>query len=1498
MDGIIKKANFIHDKEEEKEKFTDEIDEWYSSNEETCSSADGVKALKALGTALTSGKVPAHDTEGWKQAVSAYEAVQRMTIDLKDAGKMNEKDLKDAYFNFILQLGSGKLASIHLKIIKEALSESDIGLQDYIKTLPNDKVKLLLDILKKSPIEEPGKNEDIYEKFYYFLSEISDALSKEQNANFEPQLADCSLCLLLDFTHLDKDSLEHVVDASSKIMRNMDDPWQKTTDVAPVRELISKLKAFFVKSPNTPEKLQRPIREFIQDMRKGMEKRGSVELTLDFHDLALAISNSKIKDKKFLQDCFNASILFFRDLPEESLKKNSALFRDLVLKFKEGLDQIGREFMEEYPLRVVNALKKMFPKNKEHSELWFQLLPPLLKLPYVESMDAANDVVSAAKGMEWKGKTDLADQVFRVAETVQIPEFQDVTDVTKRQKKRESFAKYYKYFLKDFMEGLKRAKLITKFGKRALLLCTNLLKISGDFEELQGLVEDVSEKIDVDLTDPESKEAMTNTMKAICEISKNPDYPWVDCWYFERAVKELVRSCVRPIKDPRVLTDKDLTVYISMCEEALHHDVLDPNTGQFSSQHYTIFMETMDGVSNWLKTLDKYGLAKNLFDQIMTTYDTEEPIVFTLNSRYFSDASETASGLKIIAPHLDKLFELLVETENPDLVRTLMQAYPANPKSITKHMPALMNVFMKSIDSSVISYFSMMLNQVAKSAPEAFTEENSKQLLDKCQDRSKQSTILQVVQELCKRRPDIMVTHMSTFMDKSKWESMLKSWINDMIATLALYDEKLAPTAVDFLLEEARVEQDKSSLLSSLNAARQVGFKYKDLIKARREKVEQLQLADPDAQNLKQITLDMIDGKTSEELMKQFEEQQANIAGLVGRVDETQEAVAELKDEMGRQGQDLDTVKKDVNLHGQRLDQVEETVEETVAKVEEIDQKTLSHSPYWSRDVAKLLNPATEHDWRLLSSRLGYSNDDIRAWAQQADPCMAMLNEWYATRKTSEATMAILTQLQEMNRQDAAIIVENAMKNAEKVVEDEDFEYAEPPPVFISYQWGHQPEARLLQKHLEMAGYKCWLDLGQMGGGDKLFEKIDNGIRAAKVIISCVTEKYAKSPNCNREVNLSVSLRKAMIPLLMEKCTWPPPGSMGPIFSEYLFIRFFQRAGEELTDDRYWPVDKFQELLMQLDVMGLAPDETQIDPVYRDWWMPKVQEIKIDKSKTKNGGQPKTDTADLDKTAATSPDVFISYQWGKQKNIIQLYERLTGLGLTCWLDIKQMGGGDSLYDKIDRGVRGCRVVVSCVTQKYALSPNCRREVSLADALKKPLVPLLLESMQWPPAGPMSMAFTQLLYIDFTKDEGEQMSWRGAKSQELIDKLSEHMPLVDQPSNTGSDSGKAVQRGSPNPRQPTSGEPTGNKQEPKQKQDQGKELTPSEQQQKPTTKTTQPQQQQEQPITATQQQQPTGPQKQQEAKQQTPAQKQPSASDPMPNQPLQENKQKSKSCAII
>ena len=122
------------------------------------------------------------------------------------------------------------------------------------------------------------------------------------------------------------------------------------------------------------------------------------------------------------------------------------------------------------------------------------------------------------------------------------------------------------------------------------------------------------------------------------------------------------------------------------------------------------------------------------------------------------------------------------------------------------------------------------------------------------------------------------------------------------------------------------------------------------------------------------------------------------------------------------------------------------------------------------------------------------------------------------------------------------LYVSQTVDLTDAVVEDEEFEYATPPEIFLSYQWGHQDEVRLLRQHLEMAGFSCWMDVGQMGGGDKLFEKIDSGIRGAKVVIGCVTGKYAKSPNCNREVSAStLTCHSGFFVLLFFFCFCVPP---------------------------------------------------------------------------------------------------------------------------------------------------------------------------------------------------------------------------------------------------------------------------------------------------------------------------------------------------------------------
>ena len=60
---------------------------------------------------------------------------------------------------------------------------------------------------------------------------------------------------------------------------------------------------------------------------------------------------------------------------------------------------------------------------------------------------------------------------------------------------------------------------------------------------------------------------------------------------------------------------------------------------------------------------------------------------------------------------------------------------------------------------------------------------------------------------------------------------------------------------------------------------------------------------------------------------------------------------------------------------------------------------------------------------------------------------------------------------------------------------------ADPAQVFISYQWDSQDEVNSLRDKLEKTGFSCWMDIGQMGGGDQLYAKIDEAIRNCKVNI-------------------------------------------------------------------------------------------------------------------------------------------------------------------------------------------------------------------------------------------------------------------------------------------------------------------------------------------------------------------------------------------------------------
>jgi hypothetical protein len=491
--------------------------------------------------------------------------------------------------------------------------------------------------------------------------------------------------------------------------------------------------------------------------------------------------------------------------------------------------------------------------------------------------------------------------------------------------------------------------------------------------------------------------------------------------------------------------------------------------------------------------------------------------------------------------------------------------------------------------------------------------------------------------------------------------------------------------------------------------------------------------------NLKKATTylcDLIEGRNLEKIEQKIDTNTENINMLKADIEEADGKVDSLTNTVQSQETEIKSVVKNVNS---KLEAVDQRLDQQDKLISDIDDKTLLNIPLWAKEIA----PIVAKEWILIAKRLNFSQNDINSWNTQAEPFMATLQEWFTINKSSEATVGLIKVLKEMNQMECVDIIENELKKSADEIPNDDLIDAQlvssPPQIFLSFQWSLKDKAEILIKYLENEGFTCWADFGQFGGGDSRNKRIDRGLRAASVLVCFVTSDYAKDETGLNQVNLAVTLGKPIVPLLAEKLKWPPVGSLGPILSGYLFVRFYQRPNELTNDERYWPADKLDELLMQL--RQVVPSRLAIPAI-----------------------------------VTSNPVIFISYQWGKQKEIINLYTRLVSFGLTCWLDIKEMSGGDTLYEKIDTGIRNCHVMISCVTEKYGLSANCRKEVLLADSINKPIIPLLLESgILYPPAGPLGPILGSLKFIDFTKDLNEQNTWKGDRFNEMMERLKINLP---------------------------------------------------------------------------------------------------------------------------
>jgi hypothetical protein len=81
-------------------------------------------------------------------------------------------------------------------------------------------------------------------------------------------------------------------------------------------------------------------------------------------------------------------------------------------------------------------------------------------------------------------------------------------------------------------------------------------------------------------------------------------------------------------------------------------------------------------------------------------------------------------------------------------------------------------------------------------------------------------------------------------------------------------------------------------------------------------------------------------------------------------------------------------------------------------------------------------------------------------------------------------------------------------------------------------------------------------------------------------------------------------------------------------------------------------------------------------------------------------------------------DAFLCHAGEDKRNIVRpLYDALTAVGITCWLDEAEIRWGDSLVDKVQEGLRNSRFVIVVLSGTFLAKPWPRRELASALSLE-------------------------------------------------------------------------------------------------------------------------------------------------------------------------------------
>jgi len=357
--------------------------------------------------------------------------------------------------------------------------------------------------------------------------------------------------------------------------------------------------------------------------------------------------------------------------------------------------------------------------------------------------------------------------------------------------------------------------------------------------------------------------------------------------------------------------------------------------------------------------------------------------------------------------------------------------------------------------------------------------------------------------------------------------------------------------------------------------------------------------------------------------------------------------------------------------------------------------------------------------------------------------------------------------------------------------------------VMISYTHSHAEFAKKIRNALEDANVTTWLDLmdpSGIGGGSVWREEIARGITNAAVVLCLLTEDYAQSEWCLKELALAKQVGTPILAVSTEGV------SIGEDLQVYLYTRQLVPFEPAITQTRRnstnvrqieydYDEAKFKSQFRML--LDGVRDEIEKN---RD----AVQQKNIASSRRNQGGLKQTATGTILATTGGGGFSRLFQQWdpdasGAQRQFVflahgdkhagfvqQLYSALTDSGIVCYGD-RNVEGQD-FEDRIhaaQEAILRCTCFLVILSKQTISSELVRDQLAFAEDKGRPIFPIALNDLDPGLDKRYSLARNELFHF-----MGNGMSFKPSADR-LVQGLRRHYTARDDARGTTLDNGTRI-----------------------------------------------------------------------------------------------------------